>query len=315
MAESAALSLPVAATSGRRLPFWGDVLRRLVREKPLGLIGAILVVTFLVMAIAAPLIAPFGQSELGAGRRLEGPSASHIFGTDNLGRDVFSRVVYGARVSMTIGFLSIFISTLLALTIGVLSGYFGGIIDMLAQRLVDAFMAFPALVFLIAVGGMFGNAQIPGLPDQGLFSTRIVVLIISLGLLFGVGSSRIIRSATLSVKSSAFIEASRATGATHTRLIFVHVLPNVMAPTITLATLGLGGVILAEAGLAFLGLSVPPDQVTWGGMLRSEARSFMVQAPWLAIFPGLALSLAVFGFNMLGDALRDILDPRLRGSR
>ncbi len=315
MAESAALSLPVAATSGRRLPFWGDVLRRLVREKPLGLIGAILVVTFLVMAIAAPLIAPFGQSELGAGRRLEGPSASHIFGTDNLGRDVFSRVVYGARVSMTIGFLSIFISTLLALTIGVLSGYFGGIIDMLAQRLVDAFMAFPALVFLIAVVGMFGNAQIPGLPDQGLFSTRVVVLIISLGLLFGVGSSRIIRSATLSVKSSAFIEASRATGATHTRLIFVHVLPNVMAPTITLATLGLGGVILAEAGLAFLGLSVPPDQVTWGGMLRSEARSFMVQAPWLAIFPGLALSLAVFGFNMLGDALRDILDPRLRGSR
>ena len=315
MAESAALSLPVAATSGRRLPFWGDVLRRLVREKPLGLIGAILVITFLVMAIAAPLIAPSGPSELGAGRRLDGPSASHIFGTDNLGRDVFSRVVYGARVSMTIGFLSIFISTLLALTIGVLSGYFGGIIDMLAQRLVDAFMAFPALVFLIAVGGIFGNAQIPGLPDQGLFSTKIVVLIISLGLLFGVGSSRIIRSATLSVKSSAFIEASRATGATHTRLIFVHVLPNVMAPTITLATLGLGGVILAEAGLAFLGLSVPPDQVTWGGMLRSEARSFMVQAPWLAIFPGLALSLAVFGFNMLGDALRDILDPRLRGSR
>ena len=315
MAESAALSLPVAATSGRRLPFWGDVVRRLVREKPLGLIGAILVITFLVMAIAAPLIAPSGPSELGAGRRLDGPSASHIFGTDNLGRDVFSRVVYGARVSMTIGFLSIFISTLLALTIGVLSGYFGGIIDMLAQRLVDAFMAFPALVFLIAVGGMFGNAQIPGLPDQGLFSTKIVVLIISLGLLFGVGSSRIIRSATLSVKSSAFIEASRATGATHMRLIFVHVLPNVMAPTITLATLGLGGVILTEAGLAFLGLSVPPDQVTWGGMLRSEARSFMVQAPWLAIFPGLALSLAVFGFNMLGDALRDILDPRLRGSR
>ena len=164
MAESAALSLPVAATSGRRLPFWGDVVRRLVREKPLGLIGAILVVTFLVMAIAAPLIAPFGQSELGAGRRLEGPSASHIFGTDNLGRDVFSRVVYGARVSMTIGFVAIFISTLISLTIGVLRGYFGGIIDMLAQRLVDAFMAFPALVFLIAVGGMFGNAQISNRP-------------------------------------------------------------------------------------------------------------------------------------------------------
>lgn len=312
MAETAALNLPVAAQGRRRLPFWLDVLRRLVREKPLGFVGGLLVLMFLVMAVAAPLIAPYGHAELGAGHRLDGPSASHFFGTDNLGRDVFSRVIYGARVSMTIGFLAIFISTLVALIIGILSGYFGGIIDMLAQRLVDAFMAFPALVFLIAVAGMFTDAKIPGLPTQGLFSTRIVVLIISLGILFGVGSSRIIRSATLSVKSSTYIEAARATGATHTRLIFMHVLPNVMAPTITLATLGLGGVILAESGLSFLGLSVPPDQVTWGGMLKSEARSFMVQAPWLAIFPGLALSLAVFGFNMLGDALRDLLDPRLR---
>lgn len=313
MAESAALNLPIApAAERRRLPFWADVLRRLVREKPLGFIGGLLVVMFLVMALAAPLIAPWGPSELGAGRRLDGPSLSHIFGTDNLGRDVFSRVVYGARVSMTIGFLAIFISTLISLVIGILSGYFGGVIDMLAQRLVDAFMAFPALVFLIAVAGIFTDAQIPGLPTRGLFSTKIIVLIISLGILFGVGSSRIIRSATLSVKSSTYVEAARATGATHTRLIFVHVLPNVMAPTITLATLGLGGVILAESGLSFLGLSVPPDQVTWGGMLKSEARSFMVQAPWLAIFPGLALSLAVFGFNMLGDALRDLLDPRLR---
>ena len=312
MAESAALKLPLAEPGTRRLPFWVDVMRRLVREKPLGFVGGLLVIGFVVMAIAAPLIAPFGHSQLGAGGRLEGPSFSHIFGTDNLGRDVFSRVVYGARVSMTIGFVSIFIATLIALVIGVLSGYFGGIIDMLAQRLVDAFMAFPALVFLIAVGGMFSGAQIPGLPVQGLFSTRVVVLIVSLGILFGVGSSRIIRSATLSVKSATYIEAARATGATHGRLIFVHVLPNVMAPTITLATLGLGGVILAESGLSFLGLSVPPDQVTWGGMLKTEARSFMVQAPWLAIFPGLALSLAVFGFNMLGDALRDLLDPRLR---
>ncbi len=312
MAESYALNLPGATTRTRPQPFWLDVLMRLVREKPLGLVGGLIVIMFLVMAIAAPMIAPFGQGELGVGRRLDAPSFSHPFGTDNLGRDVFSRVIYGARVSMTIGFLAIFMSTVVALVIGILSGYFGGIIDILAQRLVDAFMAFPALVFLIAVGGMFIDAKIPGLPTQGLFSTKVVILIISLGILFGVGSSRVIRSATLSVKSSTYVEAARATGATHTRLIFVHVLPNVMAPTITLATLGLGGVILAEAGLAFLGLSVPPDVVTWGGMLRTEARSFMVQAPWLAIFPGLALSLAVFGFNMLGDALRDLLDPRLR---
>lgn len=313
MAESsAALNLPLPEMTRRRAPFAVEVLRRLVKEKPLGLIGGILVIVFLVMAIAAPLIAPYGHAELGAGSRLDGPSGSNIFGTDNLGRDVFSRVVYGARVSMTIGFLAIIASTIIATTIGVLSGYFGGVIDMLAQRLVDAFMAFPALVFLIAVAGMFSEAQIPGLPERGLFATRIVVLILSLGVLFGVGSSRIIRSATLSVKSSTYIEAARATGATNTRLIFVHVIPNIMAPTITLATLGLGGVILAESGLSFLGLSVPPDQVTWGGMLKGEARSYMVSAPWLAIFPGLALSLAVFGFNMLGDALRDLLDPRLR---
>ncbi|MBI5948972.1 MAG: ABC transporter permease [Chloroflexi bacterium] len=312
MAESATLNLPTVGENERRRPFYVDVLVRLIKDKPLGFVGGIFVVGFLIMAIAAPLIAPYGHAELGAGARLDSPSASHIFGTDNLGRDVFSRVVYGARVSMTIGFLAVFTSTLVALTIGILSGYFGGVLDILSQRLVDAFMAFPALVFLIAVGGMFTEAKIPGLPDQGLFSTRVVVLIISLGILFGVGSSRIIRSATLSVKSSTYVEAARSTGATHTRLIFVHVLPNVMAPTITLATLSLGGVILAESGLSFLGLSVPPDQVTWGGMLKSEGRSFMVEAPWLAIFPGLALSLAVFGFNMLGDALRDLLDPRLR---
>ena len=198
MAESAALTLPVISERRQR-NFYVDVLRRLVKEKPLGLVGAILVVGFLLMAIMAPLIAPFGSSQLGAGARLTGPSASNLFGTDNLGRDVFSRVVYGARVSMTIGFLAVFISTVISLTIGVLSGYFGGIIDMLSQRLVDGFQAFPALVFLIAVGGIFTDAQIPGLPDRGLFATRVVVLIFSLGILFGVGSSRIIRSATLSV--------------------------------------------------------------------------------------------------------------------
>ena len=313
MAELAVLKLPhVGVAKERRLPFMIEVLVRLVREKPLGLVGGLIVLMFLAMAVAAPLIAPYGAGQLGAGRPLAGPSAAHLFGTDNLGRDVLSRVIHGAQVSMTIGFLSIALSTLIALTIGVLTGYFGGLLDILFQRVVDAFMAFPALVFLIAVGAIFTDANIPGLPAQGLFSTKVVALVIELGILFGVGNSRVIRSATLSVRSSMYIESARATGATHTRLIFRHVLPNVLPPTITLATLGLGGIILTESALSFLGLSVPPDQVTWGKMLNTEARSHMLEAPWLAIFPGLALSMAVFGFNMLGDALRDLLDPRLR---
>lgn len=314
MAESATLELPVVGDRlPRRLPFILDVTRRLIKEKPLGLFGACLVVVFLIMAIAAPLIAPYAPGELGAGARFASPSVGgNLFGTDNLGRDVFSRVVYGAQVSMTIGFLSMAISMTIALTIGVLTGYFGGLFDMLFQRLVDAFLAFPALVFLIAVGAVFADSQIPGLPKQGLFSTKVIALIIELGILFGVGNSRVIRSAALAVSSTTYIEAARASGASHLRIILVHVVPNVMPAAITIATLGLGSIILTESALAFLGLSVPPDQVTWGGMLNTEARSFMLQAPWLAIFPGLALSLAVFGFNMLGDALRDLLDPRLR---
>jgi len=295
-----------------RLPFYVEILKRLVREKPLGLIGAVLVVMYFVAALAAPVIAPYGPNELGAGPRLSGPTIDNFMGTDNLGRDIFSRVIYGAQVSMTIGFVAVLISTLISLTVGVLSGYFGGVIDILSQRLIDAFIAFPGLVFIIAVGAIFTDTQIPGLPKSGVFQTQNVILAITIGTLLGVGSSRIIRSATLSVKSTAYIEATRATGATHTRIVLVHVLPNVMAPTITLATLGLGTAILLESALSFLGLGVSPDTATWGGMLNREARTFMSQNAWIAIFPGLALSLAIFGFNMLGDALRDLLDPRLR---
>ncbi len=294
--------------------FYFDVFVRLLTEKPLGLAGGILILVFVISAVAAPLVAPYGPSELGAGERLESPSFSHPMGTDNLGRDVFSRVVYGSRVSMTIGLLAVLTSTIIALTLGVLSGYFGGLFDMLVQRLVDGFIAFPGLVFILAVTAIFTDAQAPGLPEAGLFSTRTVVLMVTIGVLFGVGSSRVIRASALSVKGQSYIEASRATGAGHGRLILQHVLPNVMPTAITLATLGLGSAILFESALAFLGLGVSPDVVTWGGMLNRDARAWMTKAPWIAIFPGLALSLAVFGFNMLGDALRDLLDPRLRGS-
>ena len=312
MAESALGMQGVALERERGTPGALDLLRRLVREKPLGFIGGLIVLLFIVMAAGAPLIAPYGPEQLGAGARLAAPTIGHPFGTDNLGRDVFSRVVHGAQVSMTIGFGAVAMSVLISLAIGVISGFFGGWFDMLFQRVVDAFMAFPALVFLIAVGAIFANSQIPGLPVQGLFSTKVISLIIELGILFGVGNSRVVRSATISVSNSTYLEAARASGASNPRLILVHVVPNVLPPVITLATLGLGAIILVESALEFLGLGVPPDQVTWGKMLNTEARAFMLQAPWLAIFPGLALSMAVFGFNMLGDALRDLLDPRLR---
>lgn len=311
--QTTAIDLALPEKPERRLPFYVDVMRRLVREKPLGLAGGIIVLAFFAMALLAPVIAKTDPNQLGAFQdQLKAPSLSHYFGTDNLSRDVYSRVIYGARVSIIIGFLAVAIATIISVAFGLLSGYFGGLIDMLFQRFVDAFIAFPALVFLLAGVAMFADTNIPGLARSGIFSTPNVVLIVALGILFGVGQSRIIRGAVLSVRSQTYVEAARATGAGHTRLIFVHVLPNIMAPVITLATLGLGNAILAEATLSFLGLGVTPDTPTWGQMLNREARSWMTQAWWLAVFPGAALSLAVFGFNVLGDALRDLLDPRLR---
>jgi peptide/nickel transport system permease protein len=310
--ETTTLALPLDLRPAKRKSAFMDVVGRLVREKPLGLFGAILVIMFFVMAAASPIIAPFGPNQLGAGPRLGDPTFDNLLGTDNLGRDIFSRVVYGARVSITIGLVATMLGTLIALTIGVVSGYFGGWIDMLAQRLVDAFIAFPGLVFIIAVAAVFADSSIPGLPEDGVLQSTNVILALVIGMLLGVGSSRIIRSAALTVKAQPFIEASRATGATNSRLILTHVLPNVLAPAITLLTLGLGTAILLESSLSFLGLGVTPETPTWGGMLNREARSFMTQNPWLAICPGAALSLAIFGFNMLGDALRDLLDPRLR---
>ena len=290
-----------------------EIVRRLVREKPLGLVGGLIVVLMTLAAIGASFL-PHSPNEIGVGARLIGPSLAHPFGTDNLGRDVFSRVVNGAQVSMWVGLLSVLTSILISLTVGVLSGYFGGWLDILLQRIVDGFIAFPGLIFLLAIKSIFGDSDAPGLPEEGIFSTQVILLVVSIGILLGVGSSRIIRSTVLTVKGMTFIEASRALGCGHARMIFVHILPNVMAPVITLATLGFGTAILLEASLSFLGFGVPPNVPSWGGMLNREARAWMTQAPWLALAPGIALSLAVFGFNMLGDALRDLLDPRLRGA-
>ena len=270
------------------------------RGKPLGALGGLLVLVMLIMALCAPLIAHYAYDESIPGARMKAPGAQFWMGTDNLSRDMWSRVVYGARVSVTVGFVTIALSTLVALAIGVSSAYIGGVYDMAVQRVVDAWMSFPYLVIILSLMAVLG---------PGLFN-----LILSLSVLVAAASARVIRGAALSVMENPYIEAARAMGTGHFRIVLRHVVPNVMATVIIVATIGLGGVILAESSLSFLGLGVPPPQPSWGAMLAGSGRSYMQRAPWMAIFPGAAISLAVFGFNMLGDALRDVLDPRLRGT-
>jgi peptide/nickel transport system permease protein len=228
------------------------------------------------------------------------PSAQFWMGTDNIGRDIWSRVVYGARISVTIGFATVALATLLATVIGVSSAYLGGAYDIVVQRVVDAWISFPALVIVLSLLAALG----PGLLN----------LILALSIIGAAGTSRVIRGAALSTMQDPYVEAARALGAGHARVILRHVLPNVMATVIILATIGLGTVILAESALSFLGFGIPPPYPSWGGMLSGSGRSFMIHAPWMALFPAAAISLAVFGFNMFGDALRDLLDPRMRGA-
>jgi len=273
---------------------------RFVRRKPLGAVGGVIVVAMLVMAAFAEQIAPYGYDQTIRGARMKAPSAAHWLGTDNLSRDMWSRVVYGARVSITVGFLTVGTAVLLATAIGVSSAYFGGAWDLLVQRVVDAWLSFPYLIIILSVMAVLG----PGLGN----------VVISLAVLIAATNSRVIRGATLGVMQNSYVEAARAMGCGHTRIIVRHLLPNVTATVIILATIGLGAVILAESALSFLGFGVPPPHPSWGGMLSGSGRTYMFRAPWMAIWPGVAISLAVFGFNMLGDALRDVLDPRLRGS-
>jgi peptide/nickel transport system permease protein len=224
----------------------------------------------------------------------------HWLGTDNLSRDMWSRIVYGARVSITVGFLTIGLAVVLATAIGVSSAYFGGAWDLVVQRVVDAWLSFPYLIIILSIMAVLG----PGLGN----------VVIALAVLIAATNSRVIRGATLGVIQHTYVEAARAMGCGHLRIILRHLLPNVTATIIILATIGLGAVILAESALSFLGFGVPPPHPSWGSMLSGSGRTYMFRAPWMAVWPGVAISLAVFGFNMLGDALRDVLDPRLRGS-
>jgi peptide/nickel transport system permease protein len=290
------------ASPARRRPglLWLRAVLRFSRRKPLGAIGGALVLALLVMAAFAERIAPYDYDQTIRGARMQPPSAAHWLGTDNLSRDMWSRVVYGARISVTVAFSTIVLGTLCATAIGVSSGYFGGLYDTAVQRVVDAWISFPFFVILLSVMAVLG----PGLLN----------VVLALAIVITAAGSRVVRGATLSVAQNAYVEAARAMGCGHLRILLRYIVPNVMATVIVLATIGLGGVILAEGGLSFLGFGVPPPYPSWGAMLSGSGRTYMYRAPWMAIWPGVAISLAVFGFNMLGDALRDVLDPRLRGS-
>jgi peptide/nickel transport system permease protein len=290
------------ALARRRGPVaWLLAVARFARQKPLGAIGGVIVVGMLAMAVFAEHIAPYRFDETIRGARMKPPSAAHWLGTDNLSRDMWSRIVYGARESITVGFATIALAIAVATAIGVSSAYFGGLWDLAVQRVVDAWLSFPYLVVILSVMAVLGPGRLN--------------LIIAVAIIAAATNSRVIRGATLGVMQSQFVEAARAIGCGHTRIIVRHLLPNVTATIIILATIGLGAVILAESALSFLGFGVPPPHPSWGAMLSGSGRTYMLRAPWMAIWPGVAISLAVFGFNMLGDALRDVLDPRLRGAR
>jgi len=272
---------------------------RLFREKPLGTICGIIVLAFFLCGIFPGFFAPYGYNELHTKDFLQPPSGQYLLGTDNMGRCLLSRIIWGAQISMIVGVVASSLSLIVSCVIGLPSAYIGGKFDLVVQRFVDAWLAFPGVVILIAAVTIVG----PGL-------WQIVFL---LSIQQGLGGARSVRGAVIGIRENMYLEAARSVGASTGRVLLRHVLPNIAAPLIVLWTTRMPGLILAEAGLSFLGLGIPPPRPSWGGMLSGAGLSYMVRAPWMAIWPGLALSIAVYGMNMFGDALRDLLDPRLRG--
>jgi len=313
MAESAT-TIAAVRKEKKRLPFILEVLVRLVKEKPLGTLGGAIVVIFFLLALTAgwppfvdmfggkstPLLAPYHYMDQDLTITLNAPSPAHLLGTDNLGRDMLSRLLYGAQISVIVGLSVPLLSTVLHLLIGGTSAYMGGKIDLFVQRFVDTVMCFPGLVIMLTVVAIIG----PGM----------IQLILLLGILGGLGGgNRVTRSIVVGIKQNVYVEAARAVGASHWRIMIKHILPNIMPIVIVSFSMGMGGAILAESTLSFLGFGIPPPYPSWGGMLSGDARRYMFQAWWMALWPGLALALVVYGMNMLGDGLRDVLDPRLRG--
>jgi len=276
----------------------GRALATALKRKPLGAASAGLIVMIVLMAIFADVLSPYDPLATQPEIRLKAPSWEHPFGTDDIGRDVLSRVIHGARISLWVGLLAVGIGTAAGMVIGLVCGYCEGRVDLVFQRLMDAVQAIPGLVLALAIVSVLR-------PNTTNAMLAIAMVIIP-------GNSRIVRGAVMSAKQNRYVEAAQAIGCRHPRIILGHILPNVTAPILVIASIWLGNAILIEATLSFLGVGTQPPTPSWGLMLSSTGRAFMEQAPWLAIFPGLAISLAVLGFNLFGDTLRDAWDPKLR---
>jgi len=282
----------LASRLGRRIV-------RFARKRPLGAFGAGIVLVMGILAIFAPLVAPYPYDVNNYPEALQPPSWTHWLGTDQAGRDIFSRIIYGARTALLVGFGASFIGSTVGLLLGVTSAYFGGRVDLFLQRFLDMLLSFPLLILALAIVTVLGPS--------------IVNVIIAITVPIVPRAARVVRATALSVKENQYIEAARALGASDLRIILRHMLPNSMAPYLIILTAQLGQAILTEASLSFLGVGLAEPTPSWGLMLSHSASLYFEQAPWMALFPGLAITLAVFGFNLFGDSLRDELDPRLRG--
>ena len=292
-----------ASTEGiettKRQSFLGVLLKRLVKEHPLGAFGGIVVLLLVLVSIFAGFLAPYEPNEMRLADRLTGPSSQYRLGTDQLGRDFMSRLIYGARISIFVGLTATTLHVVIAVLIGGTAGFIGGRLDLVVQRFVDAWMSFPGLLLLLTIMSIAG---------QGL-----VQIIVVLGVSSGIANSRVVRGAVIGIKENDYFQSARVIGSRTSRTLMRHVLPNIMAPIIIIFSITIGGIIVAEASLSFLGFGLPPGVPSWGGMLSREGRQYMEMAPRLALWPGLCLTIVVYSINMFGDALRDLLDPRLKG--
>lgn len=292
------IQVETAADEFAERPPWTAVVFNLIRRYPLGAAGAFVVIVMIAMALFADVIAPYDPEENSFEHMFTPPSLQFLLGADDFGRDIFSRIIFGARTALIVGFVSAIIGATAGLVLGVASAYFGGWFDLLFQRVMDVFMAFPLIIMALAVVTVLG--------------TGIDKVIIAITIIFIPRCARVVRSSALAIREIPYVDAARACGFGHTRIILRHMAPNVMAPYLIMITAFVGQAILLEAVLSYLGLGVQEPTPAWGLMLKSGAEEYAESAPWIAIFPGVAISLAVFGFNLFGDSLRDALDPKLR---
>ena len=296
---SSATGIPSVEIAPKRRSRLAEFFGRLVREKPLGTISGIIILSLIFVAIFADVLAPYGYTEMHLIDRLQGSSARYLLGTDQIGRDFLSRLIYGARLSMLVGLAATALNVVVAVLIGGTSGFLGGKVDLVVQRFVDAWMAFPGLLLLLTIMSIAG---------QGLLQ-----MILVLGIAGGIGTSRVVRGAVIGIKENDYFLAARAIGSRGTATLVRHVLPNIAPVVIIIFSINVGGVIIAEASLSFLGFGLPVKVPSWGGLLSREGRQYMEVAPRLALLPGLCLTITIYSLNMFGDAVRDLLDPRLRG--